>query len=140
MRKTEVAVIGVWALTIMAVVGVLLSLSGCASLGLPIFGNDSNKEVEQMALEGAALVAVPLYIKMAADMPEGMTHAEHLKMAVDAANSFVLTAYPQLGMDAEQLLQSRVKDITNDKWNPQVKALYYYVYELLDFLEEGEDD
>lgn len=111
------------------------AVAGCASLGLPVLGDDLYRGVEQRALEGAALVAIPFYIQLARDMPEGMTHAEHLRATVAVANEFVLKMYPDLGMDFEELLGKRVADVTKDKFSPNVKLLYFYLYEVLDFVE-----
>ena len=113
-------------------IALVLLLSGCATLGLPYFGDDTYRSKDQKALELAALVAVPYYFRIA-DM-EGMSHSEHLRMTVAKANGVIAGVYPGIGT-FEEIFQRRVKDITKDKWDPQVAVLYAILYEVLDFFE-----
>jgi len=126
-------------------IALALLLAGCATLGwVPDFlgfGDDEGKTIELIALEGAAVVGVANYVAMMKNMPETMSHAEHLRMAVASANNFVLTAYPDLGKDAEQLLENYATTVSRGKWTPKIKLLYGYVYEALNLIESlGGDD
>jgi len=110
---------------------------GCATLGFGVGGDDEGRYLDQVALELAAAVAIPFYIQMAKDMPEGMSHSDHLRATVTEANRVIAEAFPDLGT-FEQILQRRLKDITADKWNPQVYSLYIILYSVLDAV--GSDD
>ncbi len=129
----------VMVMTVMALVAGASTLTGCATIGwVPDFlgfDGDEGKTTELIALEGAAVIGVANYIAMAKRMPEEMSNADHLRMAVKSANDFVLSAYPGLGKDAEQLLEDYTATVSRGKWTPKVKLLYGYVYTLIDLLE-----
>lgn len=105
---------------------------GCQTLGLNNpFGDDPDRAQEQAALEGAALTGMFHYLKLPDDMPD----SEKLQSTLATANEFIATLYPQYG-SFPALLQKRIKDVSNDTFNPQVATIYFLLKEILEVTEE----
>lgn len=105
---------------------------GCQTLGIgPTLGDDPEAALEQEALEGAAIAGMFHYLKLPADTPD----SEKLQSTLGTANEFIAIMYPQYG-SFPALLQKRIKDVTNDKFNPKVATIYFLLKEILEISEE----
>lgn len=128
MRKTLFGVV-----SLLCVVGFV----GCQTLGFGSGpGTAVDKDRQQVALEGAAFVALPAYFDM--DHSVG-THSDHIKAALDIADDFIAKVYPEY-ISFSNLLGMRISDISGGAWNPQVAALYYILFEVLDIVLDDDEE
>lgn len=94
------------------------SVAGCATFGLPVFGDDPNRHIEQAALEFCLMAGSRTYLASDSELSN--------ETRIESALHFALLTYDQnypdlLGVASlPELLQKRLKDVARDKWNPQV--------------------
>lgn len=130
--KDQKALVGLMCMLVLWVgISCVLFVGGCQTLGLSPSGDDPDAAQEQAALEGAAIAGMFHYLKLPDDTPD----SEKLQSTLATANEFIATMYPQYG-SFPALLQKRIKDVSNDKFNPQVATIYFLLKEILEVTEE----